>query len=128
MEPGHAQRTEAKREQIAAEAVAGAASLRAPGITSVEQFGDEAVVHLREGATLDVHVPGMGRIAVFRAGDGWATAIISPRVMHNGALPPAGDPGDGWREPWSEVAVGSLVPGARLMFPALHPQKEQDEP
>jgi len=116
---GTRERTEAKREQTAAEAVAGAASLRAPGITSVTQDGDEAVVHLREGATLDVHVPGMGRIAVIRAGDGWATAIISPRVMHNGALPPSGDPGDNWRPPWSDVAVQPYAPSVAVRVPRL---------
>jgi hypothetical protein len=112
-------RTRAKHEQTAAEAVAGAASLRAPGITSVTQDGDEAVVHLRGGATLDVHVPGMGRIACIRAGDGWAIAVISPRVLHNGAQPPSGDPGDGWRAPWGDVAVAPYIPNAAVAFPSL---------
>ena len=69
---GASSRTEARHEETAALAAAGAASVLASAITTVREDGAEAEVHLRAGGILAVHVPRLGQVATIRAGDGWA--------------------------------------------------------
>lgn len=113
---GAGDRARARHEQVQAEAQAGAASLVASGILGISENGAEAVVRLRPGAILTADVPGMGVIATIKAGDGWATAVISPRVL-NGAPGSGGtgDAGDGVLECMTPGSIAPYVPGALQM-------------
>ena len=46
----------------------------------------------------------------FRAGDGWAAAVISPKVLGCPGSSGTGDTGDGTRESWGPVTVEACEP------------------
>jgi hypothetical protein len=111
---GTVARGRARREQVAAEAAAGAASLSLPAIERVADNGGEAAIYLRAGSVADIHVPGMGKVATIKAGDGWGTAVVSPRVLHTGTGPPEATPEAGARDAMSPGEVAPWSPGAQL--------------
>lgn len=108
---GTTARTRAGREQIAAEAADGAASLSAPAIERVTDRGGEASVWLRAGSVTDIYVPGMGKVATIKAGDGWGSAVVSPRVLHAGPEPA---PAAAGHDAMSPGDVAPWIPGAML--------------
>lgn len=109
------ERTAAKHLQTAAEAQAAAASIVSSAILFQTETGAEAHIDLRDGGILEVGAPGLGIIATIRAGDGWATAIVSPRVL-NGA-PGSGGTGErGETEPFSYGHVERVQWGVAIRF------------
>ena len=137
---GIAARTRARRQQVAAEAAA--ASLSAPAIERVTDSGGEAAIWLRDGAIADIYVPGMGRVATIKAGDGWGSAIISPRLLPAGPPAEPADAAPGGADAMTPGSVQPYVPNGYLrmyaeplapagwasrteaLIRALHPDRE----
>jgi hypothetical protein len=118
---GTAGRTAARREALRAQAAEGVASLAAPAIEHQADHGGEAQVTLRPGGILHVKMAAMDWVATLRAGDGWGTAVVSPRILPAGAAAGARQPEDG-REPYGAATVTGIGTGfAPLTGPVALP-------